>query len=216
MFIYLIRHGESLANTGNQNPLTEGDAYIGLTEKGKDQARRVGKHFGEEFLRECLIYYSPYERTRETLIHLLDGANIKDMEGLNVYEDPRLREVERGYADESSQHELRKRHGWFYYRHEGGESPADCYDRTSAFLESMMRQVQRNPKASVLIVCHGMTIRCFVTRFLHLRVAQFESMKNVGNCEPITIAPKGTFDAPQFQSGRWEVNGLKIRPGKQV
>lgn len=39
----------------------------------------------------------------------------------------------------ATQSELLKIHGWFYYRFRGGESPADCYDRASSFLESMMR-----------------------------------------------------------------------------
>ena len=30
-----------------------------------------------------------------------------------------------------AQTELRRTHGWFYYRFHGGESPADCFDRTS-------------------------------------------------------------------------------------
>ena len=36
------------------------------------------------------------------------------------------------------------------------------YDRTSNFLESMMRQVERKKTDRVLIVTHGLTIRCFI------------------------------------------------------
>jgi hypothetical protein len=39
------------------------------------------------------------------------------------------REVDHGYEDLQAQEAKRERHGWFYYRFNGGESPADCYDR---------------------------------------------------------------------------------------
>lgn len=107
---------------------------------------------------------------------------------------------------------MRKRHGWFYYRHEGGESPADCYDRTSAFLESLMRQLERRPIKNIYIICHGMTLRCFVMRFLHLTIEQFESMKNPGNCSLVTIASKEILESYQFENSTWKVDGLKIRP----
>jgi broad specificity phosphatase PhoE len=71
------------------------------------------------------------------------NAKRNRIHGLTYYEDPRLREVEFGYDEVEGQHERRKKHGWFYYRFYGGESPADCFDRTSSFLESMMRQVTR-------------------------------------------------------------------------
>ena len=107
---------------------------------------------------------------------------------MRVYEDPRLREVEHGYTDVRAQEALRRTHGWFYYRFEGGESPADCYDRTAGFLESMMRQKDRKKASQVLIVTHGLTVRCFAMRFLHLRVEDFDRMLNPANCDIITMA----------------------------
>lgn len=211
MHIYLIRHGESLANIGVQDPLSDGDAYIGLSDHGKEQAKIVGQTLGYSFIKESMIYCSPYRRTRETIDCILKAANVKKDHELKIYEDPRLREVERGYSDDEAQHPMRLRHGWFYYRHDGGESAADCYDRTSAFLESLMRQVQRRPVENVIIICHGMTIRCFVMRFLHLTVEQFERIANPENCELVVLGPNGSLSQSQFHSGRWEVSGLKFR-----
>ena len=92
----------------------------------------------------ALVYTSPYRRTRETLSAIYDGCELAPpTTPRGIYEDPRLREVEHGYEPKESQEELRKTHGLFYYRFRGGESPADCFDRTSSFLESMMRQVER-------------------------------------------------------------------------
>lgn len=207
--IKLVRHGQSKANTGEVLPHLVGDARIGLSESGRQEAHAAGQTIGRGFLSQAGIYVSPYERTRETARLILRGAGVDPL--AKVYEDPRLREVERGYADEASQFELRKVHGWFYYRHSGGESPADCYDRTSAFLESMMRGAERSGAQKFVIVTHGMTIRCFVMRFLHLTVEQFESMANPNNCDVVTIAPIAHVQSPVFDNARWGVDGLRFR-----
>ena len=210
MIIKLIRHGESEANTGKLNPNKVKDAAIPLSKEGKQQSLDAGALIGSEYIKDALIYSSPFQRTRDTLMLLLQGANL-DKEKLNIFEDPRLREIDVGYGDHVNQQPMRKVHGWFYYRFEGGESPADCYDRTSAFLESLMRQVKRTKKNDILIVCHGMTLRCFVARFLHLNVEQFEDMHNPDNCDIVTISLKETIRHPVFINGRWAVDGLRLR-----
>ncbi len=208
----LVRHGESEANVGRMMAHEVGDQGIPLSALGKEQARAVGRTIGGDFVDGALVYSSPYRRARETLHELHEGCGLPPPSlRRGLYEDPRLREVEHGYEPAEPQEELRKTHGWFYYRYRGGESPADCYDRTSSFLESMMRQVERKQAARVLIVTHGLTIRCFVMRFLHLSVEEFDMLANPANCDVITIADCTTLDAPQFTSGRWGVVGLKLR-----
>jgi len=210
MIIKLIRHGESEANTGKLNPNKVKDAAIPLSKKGRKQAHDAGALIGADYINDALIYCSPFLRTRESLSYLLDGAKVEKSD-IEVFEDPRLREIDVGYGDHDSQLPMRKVHGWFYYRFEGGESPADCYDRTSAFLESLMRQKVRSQESKVLIVCHGMTLRCFVTRFLHLSVENFEDMHNPDNCDIITIDLKENIKDAVFSNGRWAVEGLRLR-----
>src|SRR5206468_11735704 len=167
---------------------------------------------GAEFLRGALVYTSPYLRARQTLEGLLEGAGLPTDPGRmpRVYEDPRLREVDHGYADIRQQQQMRETHGWFYYRYSGGESPADCFDRTSGFLEGMMRQVLRKSAERVLIVTHGLTIRCFVMRFLHLTVEQFELILNPGHGDVITLADRDTLEGAAFAWGKWGVSGLHL------
>jgi broad specificity phosphatase PhoE len=210
----LVRHGESDANTGKVQTHEVGDHAIPLSERGKEQARIVGRKIGRDFVEDALVYTSPYRRTRETLVGIYEGVDLPMPEHRGGrYEDPRLREVEHGYESASAQEELRKTHGWFYYRFRGGESPADCYDRTSSFLESMMRQVERKQAERVLIVTHGLTIRCFVMRFMHLFVEQFDALANPANCDVITIAERQFLEGEDvvFTSGRWGVTGLNLR-----
>jgi broad specificity phosphatase PhoE len=213
----LVRHGESEANIGKMVAHEVGDPGIPLSERGREQARDVGRHIGAEFIDGALVYSSPYRRARETLTEIVAGCGLPPLAPRRgLYEDPRLREVEHGYEPSEPQEELRKRHGWFYYRFRGGESPADCYDRTSSFLESMMRQVERKSAERVLIVTHGLTIRCFAMRFLHLSVEEFDVLANPHNCDVITIAEAASMVEPQFTSGRWGVTGLRMRPPDEL
>ncbi len=209
--IKLIRHGQSRANVGEVDAKDVGDHTISLTDEGQAQARRAGAMLGRDYLDGALVYSSPYQRTRQTLSCVLEGAGLKPG-AVRCYEDPRLREVEHGYAEWEAQQTRRRTHGWFYYRFEGGESPADCFDRTSSFLESLMRQFERKAAERALIVTHGLTIRCFVMRYLHLTVEQFDELANPNNCDLITLAEKSTMKDPMFTAGRWGVTGLSRRP----
>jgi len=210
MLIKLIRHGQSSSNVGDVNPAVTGDYSVGLTPLGSEQARRAGELLGPDFLTQALVYCSPYYRTRETLAGVMEGARV-EAANVRIFEDPRLREVDPGYTDWQSQQAVRETHGWFYYRFQGGESPADCYDRTSGFLESLMRQAERKGTRQALVVTHGLTIRCFVMRFLHLSVEQFDVMANPANCDIISLGLKGEIEQPLFTSGKWAVGGLRLR-----
>ena len=210
MNIHLIRHGESLANTNEQDPIEIGDCNIDLSAKGISQACDLGKTLPISF-KDALVYCSPYKRTRQTLANIFLGANLKPHEQPVVLEDVRLREVERGYESEASQFHLREPQGWFYYRHNGGESPADCFDRSSTFMDSLFRELARTKREDVYIVCHGMVIRTFVMRWLHLTVEQFNAMDNPDNCDVVTIRPITDDKEALFRSGQWEVIGINER-----
>ncbi|WJJ55020.1 histidine phosphatase family protein [Xanthomonas phage RTH11] len=213
MRISLVRHGQSESNIGIHDHSAAGDHKVNLTGTGMTQARGAGYLLQEELQAteegHTLIYCSPYRRTRQTLEQMLLGGEVRQLP--RVFEDARLREIERGYGNSEEQQALRKIHGWFYYRYAGGESPADCFDRISSFLESMMRQVERKKPDDVVIVTHGLAIRCFIMRFMHLTVEQFESLDNPDNCDIITIDLKENIEAPVFVSGRWAVEGIRLR-----
>lgn len=228
MIIKLVRHGQSQTNSGEIPHGSTGDHKIELTELGVSQAKLAGetlKESGFDF-DHCLLYSSPYARALQTLDHLLVGANEHES-GHSIYQDPRIREVDHGYSDVEAQDMMRKEHGWFYYRFKGGESPADCYDRCCTFTESMTRQILRKAKHRIvlgnapekeiikyphpLIVMHGLTMRCFVTRFMHLTIDEFETLANPKNCDIVTIAHKELIEDPQFVCGKWGVTGLRFR-----
>lgn len=224
--ILLVRHGESAANVDKSVLRSVPDYKIPLTPRGIEQARRTGQVLGRQLLLgedpgspdPALIYCSPYVRGQQTLEHLLAAA-VPDPAGrdsLRAYCDPRLRELDHGYADVAEQERLRAHVGWFWYRFTGGESPADTYDRISNFIESMMRQAERRQTRRALVVTHGLTLRCFVMRFLHLSPEQFDQMANPGNCDVVALAqldqrPAPVWDKPAFRTGRWGVWGIRLR-----
>ncbi len=74
-----------------------------------------------------------------------------------------------------------------------------------------MRQAERKRAERALAVTHGLTIRCFVMRFLHLTVEQFNAIDNPANCDIVTLGPKGEIEQPLLTSGRWAVSGLRPR-----
>ena len=220
MEVLLVRHGQSEGNLkkGDINkvdPQQNGDHKLNLTPIGITQAENEGREIGPDFIRDALIYSSPYKRTRQTLDGIIEGAGAEKNK-LIIYEDPRLREVEHGFhgtsEDVAKQESLRKTHGKFYYRFKGGESPADCYDRVATFLESLQRQVQRKGRDKILIVSHGLTIRCFIMRFLHLTVEQFGKIKNPSNCDCVRIALVHNMENENivFKNRKWGVSGTKL------
>lgn len=212
--IKICRHAKSKQNSGCLDVRDVGDHRIPLADGAEEEALRVGQE-NAEFLRTpgTLFYRSPYLRVRQTMDSILIGADLMSVSGeplVRIYEDPQLREVEHGYKDKDYQEPLREIHGWFYYRYEGGESPADCYDRCATFIESMMQQVRRKDAKQVFICTHGLAARVLVMRFLFLSVEQFESIENPENCDIITIAPRQKLLKPQFTSRRWGVEGLRL------
>lgn len=235
MIIKLVRHGQSEANAGVVNATEIGDANVKLTPTGATQAREAGTIIGPEFVSKALIYTSPYLRARMTTYNIIDGAMWSDVVTRQVerddeeylitapkhvpariYEDPRLREAEFGINKQKTQiraeKDIRDQHGYFYYRYEGGESPADVYDRMSTFIDSMMRQSKRKRISRILIISHGITIRCFVMRFMKLTVEQFNIIDNPKHCDIVNLTMHmPCLPQPQFISGKWGVYGLRFQ-----
>ena len=77
-----------------------------------------------------------------------------------------------------------------------------------------MRQAERKRAERVLVVTHSLTIRCFVMRFLHLQVENFDRMAGLPNGGVVTLGLKSDLHEPVFTSGRWGVIGLPLRKAK--
>ncbi|MFT4148525.1 MAG: phosphoglycerate mutase family protein [Micrococcaceae bacterium] len=182
--IFLIRHGESLANIDPNVYEHIPDYRIPLTEKGINQAKEAGKRIREESNGlPFTVYVSPYLRAYQTLDHL----GLDDLIERTI-EEPRLREQDwanfQNPKEIVKQKKLRDVYGHFFYRFENGESGSDVYDRVSGFLETMYRHFTKEQlHENVLIVTHGLTMRLFCMRYFRWTVEYFESLENPTNAE---------------------------------
>jgi len=192
--IFIIRHGESEGNVSKEIYLKKPDYSLNLTENGKAQIKDVGCLLRSiiEYswgLEPVWIYSSPFYRARQTTAILKDHLKV-----LKVIEDVRLREQEwnnnnlREDGEMRDSQEIRDRIGSFYYRFEGGENVADCWDRISGFLDTFWRDFEKvDFPRFVIISGHGMINRVLVARWLHYTVEEFETLRNPKNGQFYTL-----------------------------
>lgn len=192
--IFLIRHGESLANIDRSVYSKFPGFKIPLTDNGKRQAIQVGGILSEKLISPNIFFYlSPYIRTKETFNGILSKLNDVNFK---VREEPRIREQDFGnprdqHVDFSLDPDYEKC-GSFFYRFPNGESGADVYDRVSTFFYTLHRNfLKKDYPENVVIVSHGMFMRLFLMRWYHWTVEEFEQLENPPNCYICTMILKG-------------------------
>ncbi len=186
--IFLIRHGQSEGNVDYNYYSHKQDYTLLLTELGKQQAIEAGKNLLNliDEKSKSFFYVSPLWRTRMTFEGILEGLNFK--RDYNWREEPRIREQEWGHLRDKEECDRvdkeRNDFGSFYYRIPDGESCADVYDRMSDFFNTLHRDFQKEDfPENCIIITHGTSIRCFLMRWFHWTVEEFESVCNPKNCE---------------------------------
>ena len=178
--IILVRHGESRGNVNKELYSRIPDYAIYLTEKGKEQAREVGKQVNDMIKSDYGCYYSPYFRARQTMAEAIKNINRPPT---FQKEEVRIREQEYSGKLRTGRHDDdkdRDEYGKFFYRQTGGESAADISD----FIGALHRDFEKSDYPSnCLIFGHGMANRIFIMKFLHFTVEEFETWKNPKNGE---------------------------------
>ncbi|KAF3491501.1 phosphoglycerate mutase family domain-containing protein [Arthroderma uncinatum] len=200
--IILIRHGQSEGNKNREIHQSVPDHRIKLTPEGHRQALEAGRRLREMLRPDDKIHFftSPYRRTRETTEGILKSLTSDDpspspfpRQGIQVYEEPRLREQDFGNFQPCSDEmermwQERADYGHFFYRIPNGESAADAYDRVSGFNESLWRLFGDNDFASVcVLVTHGLMTRIFLMKWYHFSVEYFEDLRNINHCEFVVM-----------------------------
>jgi len=185
MKLLIVRHGESEGNVDKSVYFKMPDWSVPLTEKGKEQAKKVGKviskHLEEED--ECFLVYSPYVRAKHTMeiisecithhipLYKKEQVITKEREWGNLreeYESFRTREERNHLFD-------------FYRRPVGGESFADCYQRALIFL-NWLKELETG---NAIIVSHGEFIKTLLMIIDNVKVEDFDKIPRVKNCELI-------------------------------
>lgn len=189
--IIVIRHGESEANADKTLWKKIPDNLLGLTEKGRDQARRVGhrvaKILEENNAQRVHLVISPFERTLQTAHHLRQAF---DDRIVRTEIESRIREQEVGNIqgeDFEKYRQEQKKVGRFWYRFPTGESGADVLDRVKSWWqESVLTtnlRVGYQPVDAIVVVSHGLTIRFMLTQLFGWSPTTFHSVWNAGNCD---------------------------------
>lgn len=181
MKLVLVRHGVSEQNIGDM--VSGGNSNPKLTAKGIENAQKISQHIDEN--KVDLVYSSPLTRAYETARLLTPNKSIQV--------DNRLKEMDFGAWDGSHANELRKDYpdafdfmGMFNNNYAKYAANSESYDdiirRTREFLKGL-KQVGRHK--TVLVVCHGVTIRGFLSAIFGLDTSEFTNVANVGFSEVI-------------------------------
>ena len=197
MHIFLIRHGESVANTGENYEKRVPDHLVSLTERGKEQARENGEWLAN-YCREnnidlsrARIWRSPFVRTRQTSEEFNKALGIAD-----IREDITLTEQQFGlfdaipyeewgklYPNEYAEYERQLANcGKFYARLPLGESPFDVAIRVHQFMGTIYRDKEKNGVDTLFVFTHGTTLRAFLMRWFHYSPEWYHEEKNPKNC----------------------------------
>lgn len=199
MRIYLVRHGESVQNTGENEKLGLADHKIILTNKGKEQAHEsaiaLRDELNDNIGMRCRVWSSPYDRTKETRDVFNSVIKFEEL-GIDTREDIRLTEQQFGLFDGLTEEmweeeypkeyayfkKFRDQKGKFWARYPLGESPFDVACRVKTFFGTIQRDYEKHHIDTLVIFTHGVTLRTFVMEYLHLGVDWYEAEHNPGNC----------------------------------
>ena len=217
MHIFLIRHGESRTNTGENFEKRIPDHLVTLTEKGKEQAREAGAFLADYIqtnnidLSHARIWRSPYMRTRQTCEEFNKFLNIPDIkEDITLVEQQfgmfdALPESEWGVKNPDELDEYLRQvqnQGKFFARPPLGESPYDVAIRIHQFMGTVYRDYDRHGIDTLFVFTHGTTLRTFLLRWFHYSIEWYQKEKNPKNCyirEIIDDTDLGYINAPKNQ-----------------
>ena len=197
MHIFLIRHGESVANAGENYVNRTPDHLVSLTERGIAQARENGKWLAEYCrdkqvdLSKARIWRSPFLRTRQTCDAFNESLQITD-----IREDICLTEQQFGLFDSVPEEEWgtlypreyaeyqrqRANYGKFYARLPLGESPFDVAIRIHQFMGTIHRDAEKHGVDTLFVFTHGTTLRTFLMRWFHYSPEWYHEERNPKNC----------------------------------
>lgn len=149
------------------------------------------------------VWLSPYQRTRQTADSLFEGFNKVQQQRGNVNimmdrrEDIRLCEQQFGLFDgipDNERHlhypaeaahyqKCEDQEGHFWARMPLGESRFDVANRVHQTFGTFHRDNERHGIETIVVICHGVTLRAFVMQWLHLTPEWFNNEPNPGNCD---------------------------------
>ncbi len=192
--LYIIRHGEAVCNVENIVGGLKG--CQGLTERGHEQARRLGERLATGEFKADVLYASTFRRARETAEAVGEGLR------LPIHWDDEFQEVRPGEADTLTYDEVLDRFRidttdrvytpWV----PGAESWAMFIARAG---HALNRVVHEHAGKSIFVVAHGGIIEASFFMFMGLPL---RTGAHVGFGTQHTSITHWRLD-PNAQSERW-------------
>ena len=158
MYLYLVRHGQSV---GNERQLFFGQSDHPLTDLGREQARQAAEKLKEVSFTRCLS--SDLTRAWDTARICVEGR------GIGVEGDPSLREQDLGALEDLTFAQARERHGeafarmladWAHVDPPGGESVAHMKERIGRCMDRIVCREE-----DTLIVAHNGSLSLILSHF---------------------------------------------------
>ena len=169
--IYFARHGETVWNVENK---ICGMTDSPLTEKGRQQARELGRKVRESGVRIDEILYSPLSRAADT------AKAVAAATGLPARCEPRLREQcfgkYEGTPRDGAEFRISKTH--FADRYDGGESMMQLAQR----IYNLLDELRQDENKTYLLVAHNGIARV-VESYFHDMTNEEYSAAGIKNCE---------------------------------
>lgn len=169
--IYFTRHGQTIWNVENK---ICGATDIALTEKGHEQARKLGEKIKTEGFQIDEILYSPLMRAADTAKH------ISKVTGIPCREELRLKEQNFGKYESTPRHgaefEMAKR--GFINHYEGGESMLELAQRIYNLLDELKMEAEDK---TYLLVAHNGIARMVNSYFNDMTNEEFATF-GIDNC----------------------------------
>ncbi|HYX09012.1 MAG TPA: histidine phosphatase family protein [Bacteroidales bacterium] len=192
--VVVIRHGET---EWNKERIFQGQKNSPLTEKGKKQAKELGKRLsGDTFNR---IFASDLGRAWQTAELICAAGNHPSTES-----DIRIQERSFGIAEGKTYEELMSKHPDIFeslkkrdpeYAVPGGESPVELYERTVDFFTEKARGLYGK---RILVVTHGGVLTMFTRYVLSIPLDQPRKFK----------LPNTGYNEFVFENGYWMIKTL--------
>ena len=169
--IYFARHGETVWNAENK---ICGMTDSPLTEKGRQQARELGRKVKESGVRIDEILYSPLSRAADT------AKAVAKATGLPARCEPRLREQcfgkYEGTPRDGAEFRISKTH--FADRYDGGESMMQLAQR----IYNLLDELRQDENKTYLLVAHNGIARV-VESYFHDMTNEEYAAAGIKNCE---------------------------------
>jgi 2,3-bisphosphoglycerate-dependent phosphoglycerate mutase len=218
--IFLVRHGQSMANIDHSLYKQMADHAIPLSPLGEKQALEAGRSFrkfmerngGAGEAEHVRLWTSTYKRARQTAYLFRSGAGdcISDMRedvllgeqqwGLFEGYDWKGEQISADFPSELAYYRKATEHGGrFWAKVPLGESRFDVCMRVRLFFGTLFRDAYRHGITNVVIVSHGVTIRAFMMMFLHLTPEWLEVEPNPKNASVRVL--ENCMDAGYIWSG---------------